>query len=106
MGWCRTHNRIVTGNWTSCSVKVEDRGDCIPVWWGECSAWTYNNTETDHISEQRDDWADIVDRAFREGRIGHKGLGLADLNTLLFSPMYDPRQIDPPQGTYSHSHWQ
>ncbi|KAF3043019.1 hypothetical protein E8E11_000605 [Didymella keratinophila] len=89
MGWCRTHNRIVTGNWTSCSVKTEDRGDCISGWW-----------------EQRDDWADIVDRAYREGRIGHKGLRSTDLIALSFSTNYDPRQIGPPQGTYSHGHFQ
>jgi len=90
MGWCRTHNRIVTGNWTSCSVKAEDCGDCIPVWWGECSAWICAGIETDRTLEQRDDWADIVARAYREGRIGHKGLRSADLNALLFSPIYNP----------------
>ncbi|KAL1641593.1 hypothetical protein SLS61_010034 [Didymella pomorum] len=39
--------------------------------------------------EQCDDWVDIVNRAYREGKIGHKALRPADLNALLFSPVYD-----------------
>jgi hypothetical protein len=34
MAWCATHNRIITGTYTSCSVKSEDRYECVPVSWG------------------------------------------------------------------------
>lgn len=105
MGWCRTHNRIVTGDWTSCSVKAEDRGDCVPIWWGKCSALICDDTETDHAPEQRDDWADIVNRAYREGRIGCKGLRPAELDMLLFSPTRRLRQVGAPHGAYLHANW-
>jgi hypothetical protein len=103
MGWCRTHNRIVTGEWTSCSVKASDRGDCVPVWWGKCNCAVCRSTETDLALERRDDWTEIVNRAYREGRIGHKGLKTADLNAILFSSIYDPRRIGAAQGTYQYS---
>lgn len=108
MAWCRTHNRIITRNYTSCSVKAEERGDCVPVCWGKCGDLTCAYTVTDHIAESRDDWREIVDRAYQEGRIGHKGLEPAVLQALLFSPVYNPRPTGPlpPQGAYPHGNWQ
>ncbi|KAJ8117973.1 hypothetical protein OPT61_g953 [Boeremia exigua] len=81
MAWCRTHNRVITRAYTSCSVKAEERGDCVPVWW-----------------EQRHDWQAIVDRAFREGRIGNKGLDSGQLHAILFSPWFNPLI---PEGSYA-----
>lgn len=81
------------------------RGDCVPIWWGKCSALICDDTETDHAPEQRDDWADIVNRAYREGRIGCKGLRPAELDMLLFSPTRRLRQVGAPHGAYLHANW-
>ncbi|KAF1358161.1 hypothetical protein EJ07DRAFT_157162 [Lizonia empirigonia] len=93
MAWCRTHNRIITRTYISCSVKSEARGDCLPVFW-----------------EDRSDWAQIVACAFQEGKIGHKGLPSDLLNQLLFAEVYNPsRSLGPPvslpQGRYPHGDW-
>ncbi|KAF2624430.1 hypothetical protein BU25DRAFT_161090 [Macroventuria anomochaeta] len=92
MAWCHPHNRIITRTYTSCSVKAEERGDCMPVSW-----------------EDRHDWAEIVARAFRDGKIGHKGLESGFLKHLLFSPIYGPQRTGPPvslpQGQYPHGDW-
>lgn len=33
MAWCLTHKRIITRTYTSCSVKAEERGNCMPACW-------------------------------------------------------------------------
>ena len=41
---------------------------------------------TNSAVENRQDWDDIVDRAFFKGHIGNKGLDLNYLNLMLFPP--------------------
>lgn len=60
---------------------------------------------TNTCAEDRSDWAEIVARAFQEGKIGHKGLPSDFLNQLLFAEVYNPsRNLDPsvslPPGRY------
>ncbi|KAF3005950.1 hypothetical protein E8E13_010143 [Curvularia kusanoi] len=71
MAWCNTHNRVITGDYTSCSIRYGERGDCFPVEW-----------------QDRPDWRDIVERAFREHKVGRKGLDNNYLNSILFSIPY------------------
>ncbi|KAH6629867.1 hypothetical protein C7974DRAFT_413618 [Boeremia exigua] len=66
MAWCEAHNRVITGTYTSCSVKAEHRGDCMPVFW-----------------DRYENWQTIVAQAFHEGRVGNRGLDPAFLSALL-----------------------
>ncbi|KAJ4345107.1 hypothetical protein N0V95_005920 [Ascochyta clinopodiicola] len=93
MAWCRTHNRIITRTYTSCSVRPEARGDCLPVFW-----------------EYSSSWGDIVALAFRDGKIGRKGVPNFALDRLLF-PENDPilqhgsQSIPLSNSRYPHSNW-
>lgn len=90
MAWCNTHNRIITRTYTSCSVAAEQRGDCIPIFWRKLAFLKRDEAETDQIAEHHPDWQEIVDRAYREGKIGLKGIKPEYLHALLFSPYYNP----------------
>ncbi|KAJ4321325.1 hypothetical protein N0V94_002957 [Neodidymelliopsis sp. IMI 364377] len=88
MAWCRTHGRIITRTYTSCSVLAEERGDCLPVFWEDCGNWN-----------------EVVADAYRDGWIGQKGLSTEYLNQLLF-PAYAqgavPRAGPPQQAQGGH----
>lgn len=60
----------------------------------------------DKLTEDRNDWEDIVLNAFRSGSIGRKGLPNDSLNQLLFLPVHLSQRAKPlaslPQVRYSH----
>ncbi|KZM21643.1 uncharacterized protein EKO05_0008011 [Ascochyta rabiei] len=93
IAWCRTHNRIITRTYTSCSVRLEARGDCSPLYW-----------------EPSSNWEEIVACAFRDGKIGRKDLPTDVLDRLLYPQIHPISQrtgppIHPPQARYLHDNF-
>ncbi|XPT02480.1 hypothetical protein M3J09_011597 [Ascochyta lentis] len=93
MAWCRTHNRIITRTYTSCSVRSEERGNCLPVYWEDSS-----------------NWDEVVAGAFRDGKVGRKGLPTDVLHRLLSLHAHPlsqrvGRPNPPPQARHPYDHW-
>lgn len=89
MAWCGTHDRTITGKWSSCSVSTEQKPDCFPVEWGELHVLKRNCLATNHSVEERTDadWRAIINRAASEGKIGKRGVP-HDVLDHLFFPSY------------------